>query len=194
MNIPIYKYQNQCYKCFKEIELFYPERFAYHNNIGNVNETYSNTMGRKTLGNICPYCGKYQGNNYVQNYFHNNTYKDDFMDHIIWVNGKLRCEECNELYEYPFFDVISDVDNYNIEDFYCCIPGRLCPSCESNQKIDYLIKELSNTHICVLCNKVIFESYDEYSNYMITLDESTLTQSPGEDHHINYQKNITIPM
>jgi hypothetical protein len=80
MNIPIYHYKYRCWKCNKEIEIFFPESLSFKYNLGNVKNVYSKTMRSYTIGNICNHCSCYQVNWFINDYILKAIYKSDFLD------------------------------------------------------------------------------------------------------------------
>lgn len=53
-----------CYKCGKSFKAYYPEDWVYtlfNDEFSNLKEVYSNTLERNVIGNVCPFCGLYNG-------------------------------------------------------------------------------------------------------------------------------------
>lgn len=80
-DIPIYKWNQTCWKCRKETSVVsYDLSAGYNFHIGDilkldevlvlnypfVKKVFSKTMEKETIANICIYCGALQGNWYVR--------------------------------------------------------------------------------------------------------------------------------
>lgn len=80
-DIPIYKWNQNCWKCHKETSaVSYDLRAGYNFHIGDilkldevlmrnypfVKKVFSKTMGEETIANTCIHCGALQGNWYVR--------------------------------------------------------------------------------------------------------------------------------
>jgi hypothetical protein len=101
MKIPIYHYKDKCWRCKKEIDIYYPEGLAFKHCIGSIKKkTYSKTQGGTTIGNICPLCNSYQGNWFVQEHFLGECNDSHIGDSCIWVDGDLKYDECGEYIDY----------------------------------------------------------------------------------------------
>lgn len=185
MKIPIYHHKYNCYKCGKDIEIFYPEDLALKHNLGNVQKVFSHTMKRDTIGNVCKYCGYYQGNNYISSFVFHNIY-DNFLKSIIWVNSQEKCIDCNALIEYDISNDESDIWDF-FEGYY----GKKCYSCINYDKIEDLIQNIHNSPICEVCKKIILkDECEDYTGYII--DNQNIVLSKANIHHTDYGNNKTI--
>jgi hypothetical protein len=87
MKIPVFQFPWLCWKCEKEMKVTYPidENILATEFKGNLAWTYSKTMGKKVVGNLCPSCGKYQGNFFIWDKFFTEyacNLEDYFVDFI----------------------------------------------------------------------------------------------------------------
>ena len=99
MKLPIYHNKMKCYLCSQENEIHHPEVLAFEQGVGNINEIYSTTRGRKNIGNICSSCGAFQSNVLVKEWLMKHIYDDDFQDRMIWIDKDVYCIHCGGLIE-----------------------------------------------------------------------------------------------
>ena len=186
MKIPIYHNKLKCWKCYKEIEIYYPEELAYKLNLGNVQKVYSKTMESETIGNICNHCGYYQGNWFIRNHFMDVIYENDFLESLLWIEADVKCEECGELIDYDI-----DEDESTIWDFFNGYYGNLCKSCINYENTESLIEELNNSSLCSVCKKIILNTdFEDFHGYI--LNDDNIVLSLPHYHHISYANDETI--
>lgn len=121
IEIDIYAFTNDCWKCGEAIELIKPAQESLDFEIigeavidadlGNVQRTYSRTQESETIANVCPKCKSLQGNFYVTN---------DFISHANWggefevittLQVQLICRGCGtEIDDFPMFCKSCQVD------------------------------------------------------------------------------------
>jgi len=188
MKIPIYHHKYHCWKCNKEIEIYYPEIYAYKNNLPNVQKVFSKTTRSETIGNICKHCGNYQGNWFIDDYMLEAIYDDDFLESLLWIESPEKCNECHELIDYNI-----DEDKSTIWEFFSGHYGSLCLSCINYEKTQELIRELKESFVCTVCNRYILNTnFEDFSGYII--DDDTVVFSIPQNHHISYDEDKTIPV
>jgi len=186
MKIPIYHYKVKCCSCKKEIDIYYPEGFAYKHGLGNVRETDSKTRQGKIIGNICPYCDCYQENWLVLEHFLAVCKNSNIRDSCIWVDTNLKCSKCGSDIDYE----IDQGESTDIFNFYEGHWGDKCLSCMNEEDVESLVKMLHRMIRCTVCDRLIFNDQGSYNN--ITLDDTTIVRSKLNKHHVNYEKNKTI--
>ena len=117
MQIPILSFPWNCYICNKKMDVTYPTtKDVYQTEFrGNLAPTYSKTQEEDVIGNLCPNCGKYQGNFFVQMKliaecgYELEEYVTGFF------NLELKCTKCgNELVTYTddVFSLLQDYQHY----------------------------------------------------------------------------------
>ena len=186
MKIPIYHYKNKCYRCGKEIDVYYPEEIAYAHGIGNVKETYSKTKGEKTKGNVCPYCNAYQGNWFVWENFLEVCNDSDIGKSCVWVDVNRKCSQCNNPIDYE----MEEDESTDIVNFFEGYWGHKCLSCMNDEDVESLVGLLQGMRRCEICDRLIVDDPEYFPN--ITLDYTTIVRSKTNEHHISYEKNETL--
>ena len=186
MKIPIYHYKDKCWSCKKEIDIYYPELFAYKHGLGNVKKVESKIQGRKTVRNICPYCNSYQGNWIVWERLLGACNNSNIKNSCIWVDEDLKCSECGEDIDYE----IEQENFIDIFNFYQGYWGNKCLSCMNEKDVESFVEMLREMNRCTVCDRLIFDDQGSYDN--ITLDDTTIIRSKPNKHHLSYKKNQII--
>ena len=193
----IYELPMKCYKCGKEILVYYPEDVAnYHFDIPTLKENiYSRTQGRNTVGNICPHCGTYIGNWHVQNrYIELASTEGEEKNLIFYPEGILDnnpdCAKCGISIDYDIpFRFISEVD---IEEEP---PDYYCSQCTLENKIDKFADIFENNQQCSICKKIcVSQEYLDELKEMLIMDFEIFTAKEIVPHHTNYESDTTIPV
>jgi len=122
----------------------------------NLKQIYSNTMGEEVWGNICPKCGAYQGNHFVNiawmDMMYNPGEPPENGKIVEVLNVPLSCGQCAKMVDEP----VVMYSNYVV-----------CPECfdlekknEEAAREEYMKaeeKRLKDTGVeCPLCKKVVF--------------------------------------
>lgn len=186
MKIPIYHFKDKCGSCKKEIDIYYPERFAYKHGLGHIRETNTTTKGGNTFRNICPYCDSYQGNRIVWRRLLKKYNNLNVREYCVWVDEDLKCSECGADIDYE----IHQEEAADIRYFYKGPLGDKCLSCKNEEDVESLVELLNGMSRCAVCDCLIFDDPSSYAN--ITLDDTTIIRSKPNKHHINYEKNEII--
>lgn len=186
MKIPIYHYKDKCWSCKKEINIYYPERFAYKHGLGNIKETDNKTQHGKIIGNICPYCDSYQEKWIVWKHLLADYNNSNIRGSYIWVDADLKCSKCGADIDYEI-DQEKSTDIFN---FYEGRWGDKCLSCMNEEDVESLIEMLHGMIQCTVCDRLIFDDQGSYKN--ITLHDITIIRSKPNKHHVNYEKNEII--
>jgi hypothetical protein len=183
MKLPIYHYRDKCLRRKKEIDLCYPEELAFRHGIGNVEETFRNTQGRKIIGNVCPYCNAFQDHWFVEHSFILRCNDSNLGDSCVWVDEDLKCDTCGASLDYE----IRKNESLDIIQFYQGSWGRKCLSCMNEEDAEFLVDRIYEMTRCAVCDRLIFDTQDFSEN--ITIDDTTIVRSKPNKHHVNYEKN-----
>ena len=110
MRIPILSFPWTCYTCNKKMNVTYPTtKDVYRSEFrGNIAPTFSKTLQEDLIGNLCPACGAYQGNNYVLNsvFIEHNHELEKYL--IGFIHIAFKCLICGKkVKEDPNEDLIS---------------------------------------------------------------------------------------
>jgi hypothetical protein len=101
VKVPILNFPWNCWKCRKEMKVTYPISQAVYESQyrGNLAPTYSKTQQANVIGNLCPYCGAYQGNLFVwDECIIGNAY--DLEDYVVgFLEIKVNCRVCGKKLE-----------------------------------------------------------------------------------------------
>jgi hypothetical protein len=186
MKIPIYHFNAKCCSCKKEIDIYYPERFAYKHGLGYVRKRNSKIQSGKTIGNICPYCDSFQGNWIISERLLEVSHNSNIRNSCVWVDEDLKCSKCGADIDYEIYqEEATDIFN-----FYEGYWGDKCLSCMNEEDVESLVEMLHVMNRCTVCDRLIFD--DQYSYDNITLDDTTIIRSKPNKHHVNYEKNEII--
>jgi hypothetical protein len=114
MKIPILRFHWNCYYCKKKMSLTFPTTLDVFQTEfkGNLAPTYSRTLEEDVIGNLCPNCGKYQGNTIVQNKIII-EYANELEKYIIgYFNLEMKCTNCGNEIQTNTDDVLSLLQDY----------------------------------------------------------------------------------
>jgi len=177
--IPVFEFPWSCWRCHKKISVVYPiDKNVQNTSFGRgLKVVYSKTLGSHVIGNVCSYCGAYQGNFFVQDdAFMGNVYElNNFL--LGFFDAEIHCGFCgkampNELLGNNSIDYVGRLNDYEgqwvcrecqIEKGFCDI----CYICKRNSvdfpKLKYVTHHTSykpekTITVCRTCHMMIHRS------------------------------------